>query len=265
MKIKMRFNIINTDILEGFKTLKEESVDLIVTSPPYNVSIQYDTWDDNIPKNEYFDWVSCWLKECYRVLKQDGRIAINIPFEVNMKHNSNERVFIASEYWQTMRPLGFNWFGMIRLEEIATQRARFTAWGSYLSPSYPYIHNAEECVLLAYKESPKKLVKGETDLTKEEFVEYVSGTWKYRAETRGLTMANFSLDIPEKAIKILSWKGETVLDPFTGSGTTGVAAVNLGREFIGFEISHKYHAIAVDRIQFEIDKKNCALNDMFGE
>lgn len=162
-----------------------------------------------------------------------------------------------------MKHLGFKWFGMVRLEEVATQRARFTAWGSYLSPSYPYIHNAEECVLLAYKEVPKKLNKGETDLTKDEFVEYVSGCWNYRAETKGLTMANFSLDIPMKAIKLLTWKDDTVLDCFAGSGTTGVACMKLNRNFVGFEISEKYHKIAVDRIQYVIDRNNCALNDMF--
>ena len=229
------------------------------------MSIEYDTWNDNIPRSEYFIWVNKWLSECFRVLKPDGRIAINIPFEVNMKHSSNERVFISSEYWQLMHSIGFKWFGMIRLNEIATQRAKFTAWGSWLSPSMPYCHNAEECLLLAYKESPKKLEKGETDLTKEEFVEYVSGVWGYRAETRGLTMANFSLDIPVKAIKILSWIGDNVLDPFTGSGTTGVAAIKLKRNFIGFEISEKYYKIAKDRVQYVIDKKNCALSDMFEE
>jgi len=218
-----------------------------------------------MPKEDYFNWVNKWLSECFRVLKPDGRIAINIPFEVNMKHSSNERVFISSEYWQQMHSIGFKWFGMIRLNEIATQRARFTAWGSWLSPSMPYCHNAEECLLLAYKESPKKLEKGETDLTKEEFVEYVSGVWGYRAETRGLTMANFSLDIPVKAIKMLSWIGDNVLDPFTGSGTTGVAAIKLKRNFIGFEISEKYYKIAKDRVQYVIDKKNCALSDLFGE
>jgi len=257
----MSFNIMNTDILEGFKTLEDDSIDLIVTSPPYNVSIKYDSWNDTMSKDDYFDWVGQWLQECYRVLKEDGRIAINIPFEVNMKQ-CNERVFISSEYWQIMKTM-FHFFGMIRLDEVAAQRC-LTSWGSWLSPSFPYIHNAEECVILAYKNSPKKLRKGETDMTKEEFIEYVSGEWKYRAETHGLTMANFSLDIPMKAIKLLSWVGDTVLDPFNGSGTTGVAAVQSNRNYIGFEISPKYHAIAVDRVQHEVDKGNCALTDMFG-
>jgi len=256
-------NLLNCDVLEGFKTLQNNSVDLIVTSPPYNVGIDYDSWNDLMSKEEYFIWVDKWLKECYRVLKSDGRIAINIPFEVNMKQ-SNERVFIAGEYGMHMVTCGFKWFGMARLQEDSAQITKLTAWGSYLSPSCPYIHNPEECILMAYKESPKKLTKGETDLTKKEFIEFASGMWKYRAETKGLTKANFSLDIPMKAIKILSWKGETVLDPFTGSGTTGVAAIKLNRKFIGFEISPNYYKIALDRIQYVIDKKNCALTDMFG-
>jgi site-specific DNA-methyltransferase (adenine-specific) len=221
-------------------------------------------------KEEYFIWVDKWLSECFRVLKNDGRIAINVPFEVNMKKQNENgkgegRVFISAEYWQHMMNIGFGFFGIVRLEELATQRVKFTAWGSYKSPSCPYIHNAEECVILAYKNNYKKEVKGETDLTKEEFIEFASGMWKYRAETRGLTKANFSLDIPMKAIKILSWKGDIVLDPFTGSGTTGVACMKIGRKFVGFEISPNYYRIAFDRIQYVIDRKNCALNDMFNE
>ena len=214
-------------------------------------------------KEDYFNWVTSWLKECYRVLKPDGRIAINIPFEVNMKKSNDGRVFISSEYWQIMKSIGFNCFGLVRLNEAASQRVKYTAWGSWLSPSCPYIYLAEECLILAYKDFDKKLNSGESDLTKQEFIELVSGKWNYRAETKGLTMANFSLDIPMKAIKLLTWKGETVLDCFCGSGTTGVAAIKLGREFIGFEISQNYYKIAVDRIQHEVDKKNCALNDMF--
>ena len=256
--------LIKCDILEGFKTLEDNSVDLVVTSPPYNVSIDYDSWDDTLSKKDYFDWVVKWLSECYRVLKPDGRIAINIPFEVNMKHD-NERVMISSEYWQRMFQVGFKFFGMARLKEVAAQISKLTAWGSWLSPSQPYIYNAEECVILAYKEVPKKINKGETDLTKEEFIEYVSGEWKYRAETQPLTKVCFSLDIPYKAIKLLTWKGDVILDPFTGSGTTGVVAIKLGREFVGFEISPNYYKIAKERIQYEIDKKNCALNEMFGE
>lgn len=261
---EVTFTVHNCDIMDGFKSIPNDSIDLIVTSPPYNVNIDYDSWDDALPKDEYFQWVESWLKECYRVLKDDGRIAINILMEANMKQCS-ERVFVPSEYWNIMKLVGFHWFGLIHLEELSSQRPKLTAWGSWLSPSSPYIYNPDECVLLCYKNVSKKINQGQTDLTKEEFIEYTGARWKYKPETKGLTKANFSLDIPTKAIKILTYKGETVLDPFTGSGTTGVAAIQTDRKFIGFEISPKYHAIAVDRIQHEADKKNCALQDMFGE
>jgi site-specific DNA-methyltransferase (adenine-specific) len=225
-----------------------------------NVGIEYDSWVDSLSKDSYFEWVRLWLVECYRVLKLDGRIAINVPFEVNMIKSNSGRVNMSAEYWKTMQMVGFQWFGFVRLKERSTQRVKFTAWGSWQSPSCPYIHNAEECVLLAYKESSKKINKGITDLTKEDFVELVSGEWEYRAETQGLTMANYSEDIPMKAIKLLTWQDDMILDPFSGSGTTGVAALKLNRNFIGFEISKQYYKIAYDRIQYEIDKKNCTLN-----
>lgn len=217
-----------------------------------------------MPKKEYMAWVHQWLTECRRVLKSDGRIAINVPFEVNMK-SQNERVFISSEMWQQMREVGFKFFGMVRLKEIAVERAKFTAWGSWLSPSMPYYHNAEECVILAYKDTPKKISKGETDLTKEEFVEFASGEWGYRAETRGLTKANYSEDVPNKVIKALTWKNDVVLDPFSGSGTTGLSCAKLGRNFIGFEISEQYYKIAKNRIQDYLDRQNNSLNEIFGE
>ncbi|MDD5651747.1 MAG: site-specific DNA-methyltransferase [Candidatus Nanoarchaeia archaeon] len=260
----MSFEIKNIDIIEGFKTLKDSSIDLVCCSPPYNIGIEYDSWNDLMTFNDYFDWSKRWLTECYRVLKDDGRIALNIPFEVNMKHNDIGRIFLTSEYWNIMKSIGFKWFGLVRLNEMSSQRVKFTAWGSYLSPSSPYIYNCEECVLLAYKKTHVKEIKGESDLTKEEFVECVNGLWNYRAETQGLTQACYSLDIPTKAIKMLTYKENVILDPFTGSGTTGVAAIKLNRNFIGFEISKKYSDIAKDRIQYEVDKKNCSLNEMFG-
>ena len=76
--------IINEECIEGLKQLEDNSVDLCVTSPPYNVGIEYDDWMDNMPVDEYLQFARDWLTEVYRVLKPDGRIAVNIPYEVNM-------------------------------------------------------------------------------------------------------------------------------------------------------------------------------------
>ena len=142
-----------------------------------------------------------------------------------------------------MRKIGFKWAGLVDLIEAQSQRVKYTAWGSYLSASAPYIYNPKECLIIAYKNDWKK-GKGESSLTKEEFIEYVSGMWEYRAETKGLTKANYSLDIPMKAIKILSFVNDIVLDPFLGQGTTIKACKILNRKYIGIDISKRYCQVA---------------------
>lgn len=251
----MDVNVIyNVDVLDGFNSMLDNSVDLIVTSPPYNVGIAYDSWNDNMNKDDYFLWVHKWLRESYRVLRDDGRIAINIPYEVNFKKSGGGRCFIASEYQNRLELCGFKFAGLADLKETNSQRVKLTAWGSWLSPSAPYIYNPKECVIISYKNQWKKERRGISYFdgsaeSKDEFKELVFGQWNYRAETSGKTKANFSMDIPEKALKILSWEDDIVLDPFMGSGTTAKACKKLRRNYIGFEISPNYHKIAIDTVE----------------
>jgi site-specific DNA-methyltransferase (adenine-specific) len=266
--------VINGDTIEVMSEMPEGWVDLIVTSPPYNVGIQYDTHNDEIVMDEYWDWSEKWLTEAYRLLKDDGRIAINIPYEVNVQARGG-RVFFASEIYQVMKKVGFKFYGIVDLEEDSPHRSKTTAWGSWMSPSAPYIYNPKECVILAYKKVHIKKVKGEpqwkgepylteegknkvaySEQDKKEFMELVFGQWKYFADTRSLTKATFSMDIPEKAIKILSYRNDVVLDPFNGSGTSCVAAVVHDRRWVGIELSEKYCEIAKQRIQSFVDQKS---------
>jgi len=266
--------VINGDTIEVMSEMPEGWVDLIVTSPPYNVGIQYDTHNDEIVMDEYWKWSKKWLTEAYRLLKDDGRIAINIPYEVNVQDRGG-RVFFASELYQVMKRVGFKFYGIVDLEEDSPHRSKTTAWGSWMSPSAPYIYNPKECVILAYKKNHIKKVKGEpqwkgepylteegknkvaySEQDKKEFMELVFGQWKYFADTRSLTKATFSMDIPEKAIKILSYRNDVVLDPFNGSGTSCVAAVVHDRRWVGIELSEKYCEIAKQRIQNFVDQKN---------
>jgi site-specific DNA-methyltransferase (adenine-specific) len=256
------------------KEMPEGWVDLVVTSPPYNVGIQYDTHNDEIVMDEYWDWSEKWLTEAYRLLKDDGRMAINIPYEVNVQARGG-RVFFASEIYQVMKKVGFKFYGIVDLEEDSPHRSKTTAWGSWMSPSAPYIYNPKECVILAYKKVHIKKIKGEpqwkgepylteegknkvaySEQDKKEFMELVFGQWKYFADTRSLTKATFSMDIPEKAIKILSYRNDIVLDPFNGSGTSCVAAVVHDRRWVGIELSENYCEIAKQRIQSFVDQKN---------
>lgn len=263
--------IYNGDVLNLYEKVPDNVIDLIITSPPYNLDIDYDTCIDDKSQEEYFEWCEKWISESYRTLKPDGRIAINVPNEVNMK-NRGGRMFMISEYWQMMKKIGFKFYGIVDLEELSPHRPKNTAWGSWMSPSAPYIYNPKESVILAYKETYVKKIKGEPewsykdvevtneegvvkkkriyeDADKKEFMELVFGCWKYMADTKSLTKATFSLDIPLKAIKILSYKDELVLDPFSGSGTTCLAAKMSGRKYLGFELSSNYTEISKQRIE----------------
>jgi site-specific DNA-methyltransferase (adenine-specific) len=220
----------------------------------------------------YWEWTEKWLTEVYRTLKDDGRVAINIPLEVNVQDRGG-RVFFVSEFYQIMKKIGFKFFGIVDLEEDSPHRSKTTAWGSWMSPSGPYLYNPKECVILAYKNKHIKKSKGEPqwkgvptqveqedgtfktkviykEEDKKEFIELVYGQWKYLNDSRPMTKATFSLDIPSKAIKILTYKNDIVLDPFAGSGTSLVAAEILGRRWIGIELSPNYCQVAQTRVNY---------------
>lgn len=242
----------NKDCLEVIPEIKP---DLVITSPPYNVGIEYDLHNDLMPKKEYYEWIKQRFQSLYNVMPNDGRMAINVPYEVNFKQQGEGRIFLTSDYWVILQNIGWKWAGLVDLKETSAHRRKNTAWGSWFSPSAPYIYNPKECVLIVYKNEWKKIKKGKSYFNlsnhdhKNEFYECVRAEWNYRSETRGLTKANFSLDIPLKALKILSWEEDTIFDPFMGSGTTAYACEILNRKWIGSEISKNYFDIAVKRIK----------------
>jgi site-specific DNA-methyltransferase (adenine-specific) len=268
--------IIQGNCVDVMANLPESCVDLIVTSPPYNVGIDYDSYDDRQSMEDYWQFTKNWLSESYRILKDDGRIAVNIPYEVNVQDRGG-RILFMSEFYQIMKNLGFKFFGLVDLDENSPHRSKTTAWGSWMSPSAPYIYNPKECVILGYKKNHIKKIKGEPqwkgelvdleqedgtikqkmmyqDEDKKEFMSLVYGQWEYFADTKQQTKATFSMDIPLKAIKILTYRNDIVLDPFTGSGTSLVAAEVTGRRWLGIELSENYVKVAKDRVQHFIDK-----------
>lgn len=246
------------DCREVMRGMPEGSIDLIVTSPPYNCKINYTNWDDELQYGEYLKFMDEWLQEAYRVLKDDGRIAINLFYEISQKDRGG-RVFVASDAWQSMKKIGYKWNGLINLKENQSERVKYTAWGSWMSASAPYCYFPGECVLIACKKRWKKDKPGMSTMSREQFMEIVKGEWDYRAETRGATPACFSLDLPIRAVNGLSYLGEMVLDPFCGRGTTGAACKLLGRNFIGIDISPHYIEIAKNEIHRMASAKEWAI------
>jgi site-specific DNA-methyltransferase (adenine-specific) len=267
--------IINGDSIEVMKEMPNSFVDLVVTSPKYNVGIDYDTCDDKMSMEDYWEWTKQWLTEAFNVLKDDGRIAVNVPYEVNVQDRGG-RVLFMSEFWSVMKSVGFQFYGLVDLDENSPHRSKTTAWGSWMSPSSPYIYNPKECVILAYKKDRIKKIKGQPqwmsemvdmeqedgtvktkavyqEEDKKEFMSLVYGQWEYFADTKQQTKATFSMDIPMKAIKILTYKNDIILDPFAGSGTSLVAAEITERRWIGIELSPNYVEVANKRVQHFVD------------
>lgn len=238
------------DILEKLDLIPDNSIDLILTSPPYNIGVKYEDYEDNLNLQEYLSWIKKIFKKFKRILKEDGRFCINILYEVNMKDKGG-RVLLIAEYYKLLQEVGLHYNSIVDLKEnTVSHRIKYSAWGSWLSSSSPYIYNPKECLIIGYNKQWKKKKKDKNkDIPKELFLELVKGSWLYRPETKGLTKSNFSLDIPLKAIQILSYKKDVVLDPFMGSGTTAIAAKLLDRYYIGIELSNKYCSIAEERIK----------------
>ena len=125
--------------------------------------------------------------------------------------------------------------------------SKLTAWGSWLSASAPNIQTPTEGILIGYKKQWKKLTSGKSTISQEDFKEAVSGVWNI-GTTVGYTKACFPEKLPRLCIQLLTYEGDTVLDPFSGSGTTCYVAKGLNRNYIGFEISEAYYNESISRL-----------------
>ena len=227
------------------QAVRDDSIDLIVTSPPYNVDIHYNSHDDRSSYQEYMEFNRKWLSRCFKWLKTDGRLCLNIPLDKNKGGQQS----VGADFTGTAKELGYRYHSTIVWNEGNISRR--TAWGSWMSASAPYVIAPIELIVVLYKQEWKKnRLDGQNDITRQEFLDWTNGLWTFQGESKKRIghPAPFPLELPRRCIKLFSFLGDTVLDPFLGSGTTLLAAEMNERKSIGIEIDESYCRIAKDRL-----------------
>jgi site-specific DNA-methyltransferase (adenine-specific) len=237
----------------------EESVHLIITSPPYWQLKDYghkeqigfnDTYED------YINHLNLVWKECNRVLHPGCRLCVNIgdQFARSVYYGRYKIIPIRTEIIRFCEAIGFDYMGAIIWQKVTTMN---TTGGATIMGSFPYPRNGMvkldyEFILLFKKvgKPPKvsKERKEKSRLTTKEWNEYFYGHWNFPGEKQDKHLAVFPEELPKRLIRMFSFMGETVLDPFLGSGTTSLVAKNLDRNSIGYEINREFLPVIKQKI-----------------
>lgn len=240
--------IYKNDILK-INSIPLNTIDLIITSPPYNVDVHYNSHPDDLSYEDYLEFTQKWIKKCYTLAKDEGRFLLNIPLDKNKGGQKS----VGADITKIAKDIGWKYHSTIIWNEGNISRR--TAWGSFMSASAPYVIAPVELVLVLYKESWKKTTGTRiNDITKSEFMDWTNGIWTFNGQSKkgaGGHPAPFPIELPKRCIKLFSFVGDTVLDPFLGSGSTLIAAHQNNRKGIGIDIDEKYCNIAIRRLQEE--------------
>lgn len=243
--------IIDDDLLKT-EVVRAESIDLVVTSPPYNVDIKYKSNKDNLTYEEYLEFSREWMSRCFDWLKPDGRFCLNIPLDKNKGGQQS----VGADLTTIAKEIGYQYHSTIVWNEGNISRR--TAWGSWMSASAPYVIAPVELIVVLYKDSWKKTSGSrENDISRDEFMAWTNGVWTFNGESakRIGHPAPFPLELPTRCIKLFSYVGDTVLDPFLGSGTTLVAAMMNNRLGLGIDIDEGYCTLAQKRIEVALQER----------
>lgn len=241
--------------------VEQGSIDLIVTSPPYNVDIRYGSYDDQIPYDVYLEFTRKWLEKAYMLLKDDGRFCLNIPLDKNKGGQQS----VYADIVTIAKKIGWKYHSTIVWNEQNISRR--TAWGSWLSAVAPYVIAPVEMIVVLYKKRWKKTsATGISDIRKQEFLDWTNGVWTFMGESRAKAghPAPFPVELPRRCMKLFTFVGDTVLDPFLGSGSTLIACVNTARKGIGIEIDRNYCEIARQRLIKEAQVNQSRLEALAG-
>lgn len=226
---------------ETMSHIPDGTVGLAFTSPPYNVGKEY---DPDLDLKAYLTLIEQVGREVHRVLLPGGRYVINIA-------NLGRKPYIPLHalFYEVHQRIGF-----LPMGEIIWQKGKGAsgncAWGSWMSAKAPRLRDIHEYLLVFAKEKFARPDKGESDIGREEFMQSTLSIWEILPESakRVGHPAPFPIALAERVIKLYSYVGDVVLDPFAGSGTTCVAAKQAGRHYVGYEISEEYCRLAQSRL-----------------
>ncbi len=245
----------------------DKSVQLIITSPPYWQLKDYGA-DNQIGYNdsyeEYINNLNLVWKESYRVLDNGCRLCVNIgdQFARSVYYGRYKVIPIRTEIIKFCESIGFDYMGAIIWQKKTTSN---TTGGASLMGSYPTPRNGilsidYEFILIFKKlgtpKRPSKEIKEMSKMTKEEWKTYFAGHWNFGGAKQDGHIAVFPEELPKRLIKMFAFVGDTVLDPFLGSGTTSLAAKNLGRNSIGYEINEEFLPFIKQKLNIEKDTFN---------
>ena len=215
---------------------------LMVTSPPYNAGKEY---DQDLTLDEYRALLRRVFAETYRVLVSGGRACVNVA-NLGRKPYLPLHAFVI----QDMLDIGFHMRGEV-IWDKGSSASSSTAWGSWRSAANPVLRDVHEYVLVFSKESFSRKADGRrSTITRDAFLEWTKSVWSFPAASARKIghPAPFPEELPRRLIELYSFRGDVILDPFCGSGTTCLAAANLGRHFVGYEIESKYVHLAEARL-----------------
>ncbi len=259
---KTKHTVINGDS-RNLSLIDNEAVQLVITSPPYWQLKDYGS-DEQIGYNDsYEDYINnlnlVW-NECFRILSPGCRLCINIgdQFARSVYYGRYKVIPIRTEIIKFCETNGFDYMGAVIWQKVTNSN---TSGGASIMGSFPYPRNGilkldYEFILLFKKpgEAPKPSIeqKKASEISKEEWNQYFTGHWNFGGAKQDGHIAMFPEELPHRLIKMFSFAGETVFDPFLGSGTTSLAAKKLGRNSIGYEINPNYIEIIKSKLQVNI-------------
>jgi len=240
-----KIKIINDNIITT-KEIARNSIDLVITSPPYNVDINYSSHDDQISYKDYLEFSRKWISRCFEFSKDDGRFCLNIPLDKNKGGQQS----VGADLTTIAKKVGYKYHSTIVWNEGNISRR--TAWGSWLSASAPYVIAPVELIVVLYKKQWKKISGSrENSIKRQEFIDWTNGLWTFNGESKKRVghPAPFPKELPKRCIKLFSYIGDTVLDPFMGSGTTLIEALLNKRIGVGVEVDKAYCKLAKKRLK----------------